>query len=67
MISNNIQNYQVYAVYAKMNMAGTRVVCPIYTVILYIVVSSSFFQHYNNEFLHTSYIDTNVLYTKYEI
>ena len=43
MISNNIQNYQVYAVYAKMNMTSTRVVCPIYTVILYIVVLLLFF------------------------
>ena len=30
--SNNIQYYQVYTVYANTNMAGTRIVCPIYTV-----------------------------------
>ena len=28
--SNNIQNYQVYTVYANMNMASTRIVCSIY-------------------------------------
>ena len=30
--SNNIQYYQVYNKYANTNMAGTRIVCPIYTV-----------------------------------
>ena len=30
--SNNMQYYQVYTVYANTNMAGTRIVCPIYTV-----------------------------------
>ena len=30
--SKNIQNYQVYTVYANTNMAGTRSVCPIYMV-----------------------------------
>ena len=30
--SNSIQYYQVYIVYANMNMAGTRIVCQIYTV-----------------------------------
>ena len=28
--SNNIQNYQIYTMYT--NMAGTRIVCPTYTV-----------------------------------
>ena len=32
MNSNNIQYYQVYTKYANTNMAGTRIVCPIYTV-----------------------------------
>ena len=30
--SNNMQYYQVYTVYANTNMAGTRIVCPIYMV-----------------------------------
>ena len=30
--SNSIQYYQVYTVYANMNMASTRIVCPIYMV-----------------------------------
>ena len=30
--SNNIQNFQVYTVYANTNMAGTQIVCPIYTI-----------------------------------
>ena len=30
--SNNIQNYQVYTVCVNTNMAGSRIVCPIYTV-----------------------------------
>ena len=29
---NNIQNYQVYTEYANTNIAGTRIVCPIYMV-----------------------------------
>ena len=33
-ISNNKQYYQVYNVYANTNMAGTRIVCPIYMVYL---------------------------------
>ena len=30
--SHIIQYYQVYTVYANMNMAGTRIVCPTYSV-----------------------------------
>ena len=30
--SNIIQYYQVYTVYANTNMAGPRIVCPIYMV-----------------------------------
>ena len=33
--SNNIHVNQAYTVYANTNMAGTRIVCPIYTVNLY--------------------------------
>ena len=32
MNSNNLQYYQVYTKYANTNMAGTRIVCPIYMV-----------------------------------